>query len=373
MHIVVDGLIFQYQKIGGISRLFAEILPEMCDLEHGLRITLFYAGRCQQRLPCHPSICHRSLFPVDDIFRPQRLWWPILQKAREFIKGNSINRLGEDIWHSTYYTRLESWEKPKVVTVYDMIYERYPYFFSGKQNDRFRLIKKLCIEEAQHIICISDTTKKDVLDFYNVEDSKISVIPLAASHVFRQLGKNELSLGGLISKPFIMYVGARGYYKNFNAVVRAYGLWALRKEIDLVVVGPEWSQFEREMQKEYGITEQVKLFINIDDHDLCSLYNRAVALVYPSLYEGFGIPLLEAMACGCPVVASHIPSTIEVMGENAVYFEPSEINEVVDALNIVEREGRTSEIVKNCLENVKRYSWRDTALHTLSVYHKLVR
>ena len=105
---------------------------------------------------------------------------------------------------------------------------------------------------------------------------------------------------------------------------------------------------------------------------MCYLYNRALAFIYPSLYEGFGIPLLEAMACGCPIVASRIPSTIEVAGDCPVYFNPNDVEELISALDIIIPEGRNSKRTRSGLERVKKYSWQKTAEQTLEVYHSLV-
>ncbi len=110
---------------------------------------------------------------------------------------------------------------------------------------------------------------------------------------------------------------------------------------------------------------------NLDDEALCRIYNQTTAFILPSLYEGFGIPLLEAMACGCPVVASRIPSTIEVAGDCPIYFQPEEVETLTAALDIVMNEGRDSERVKAGLDLVKRYSWNITAERTLKVYRSL--
>jgi len=139
----------------------------------------------------------------------------------------------------------------------------------------------------------------------------------------------------------------------------------------MVVIGSEWSLDEMESLRQLDIYDQVLLVNNVDDETLCYLYNTAVAFVYPSLYEGFGIPLLEAMACGCPVVASRIPSTIEVAGDCPAYFDPLETESLVSALDKVLLEGTDSERSLAGLERVKAFSWERTAEQTLEVYHRL--
>ena len=138
-----------------------------------------------------------------------------------------------------------------------------------------------------------------------------------------------------------------------------------------MAVGKAWSKDEQRCMENLKIRDKVHLLTNIDDPDLCLLYNQAVAFVYPSLYEGFGIPLLEAMACGCPVIASRIPSTLEVAGEHPIYFEPAEVASLLEALDTALLEGRDSARVYSGLEWVKQYSWERTTEQTLEVYRTL--
>ena len=372
MNAIIDGIIFQSQGHGGVSRLYREILPQMGDLDDELSTTIITAGRCRQPLPVHPSIKHCRLFPIDDLLRPHRLWRPILDPAREALQRLGLRGLRGDLWHSTHYAWLRSWEKPTVVTVYDMIHERFAHLFNKKYHESFRRQKEHCIRSADAVICISEATKKDMLSFYRMDDSKVTVVPLAASQVFKKLDKTDEVFPGLANRPFIVYVGGRSLHKNFREVLEAYRSWEYRKDIHLAVVGPRWSPEEKTRLTEYGVSDQVHLFTDIDDLTLCRLYNRALALVWPSLCEGFGIPLLEAMACGCPVIASLIPTTLEVMGERAVYYDAGRAVDLIRALNTVRHEGRDSARSKEGLEIAKQYSWKKTARLTLSVYQRLM-
>ncbi|MCP4110676.1 MAG: glycosyltransferase family 4 protein, partial [Desulfobacteraceae bacterium] len=168
--------------------------------------------------------------------------------------------------------------------------------------------------------------------------------------------------------PFLLYVGDRNHYKNADRLLQAYSVWKHRKKVALVVVGGQWKADEERRLTDLGIQDYVRLFTGINDEELCKLYNQAIAFVYPSLYEGFGIPLLEAMACGCPIVASRIPSTVEVAGDCPIYFEPAEIDDLLNAFDIALSEGRESARVKAGLEKVTSYSWDKTAAQTLEVY-----
>lgn len=369
MEVVVDGIVYQFQSHGGISRLFSEILPRMCDLDDSLRITLLTDGKLKQALPEHPRIIHRMIPPVRRYLRPGRVWKPIIPPIRRFVRRLRIGHGEGQIWHSTYYTLPQPWDGVRVVTVVDMIYERFPDQF---EDDSFRRKKRHCIRQADAVICISETTRQDFQRLYGLDSSVIHAIPLACSDVFRQLEQRDAGMRMQIGHPFLLYVGERTrYYKNFHTLIQAYGVWARRKEISLVVVGKPWSTDEEGRLAELGIQDCVHLLTDVDDEELCQLYNRAAAFVYPSLYEGFGIPLLEAMACGCPVVASRIPSTIEVAMECPTYFEPTETDSLLTAFDTALFEGRNSERVQAGIEQARRYSWDETARRTLQVYRAL--
>lgn len=259
----------------------------------------------------------------------------------------------------------------QVVTVYDMIHERFADLFTGPKHDQFRERKRRCVMEADVVICISEATCQDVQNFYGFDSNRIQVIPLGYNDSFRALGKGDFVYNLFTTKPFLLYVGSRAYYKNFKHLLSAYSRWGGQKEVDLVVVGQNWSEDEKKWLVKHGIQDQVHLLVDIDDETLCILYNQATAFIYPSLYEGFGIPLLEAMACGCPVVASHIPSTVEIAGNFPIYFKPHQVESLLAALDIALSEGRDTKRVRMGFKIAGKYSWDETAKQTLHVYHAL--
>jgi glycosyltransferase involved in cell wall biosynthesis len=372
MKLLVDGIIYQDLSHGGIPRLYTEILPRMCEMDNSLRVELLTSGRLARALPVHPSIHHRSLPAVDRLLRPQRLWGPIVWQIREQIQHMSMGSAGEGIWHSTYYTMPGKWwDGPAVVTVFDMIHERFAQFFRGSSSDQFRERKRRCVLTADAVICISKATQQDVLQFYRIDAARTQIVPLAVDKCFRVLNNAHCSSRSATQWPFLLYVGGRFHYKNFRLVLQAYNRWPQRKEVDLVVVGLPWSREERKYLDELGIRARIHLMKDVDDEGLCLLYNHAIGFVYPSLYEGFGIPLLESMACGCPVIASRIPSTVEVSGGCPIYFNPSEEEGLLAAFDIALSEGRDSERVKLGLDRVRQYSWDKAAMQTLEVYRAL--
>jgi glycosyltransferase involved in cell wall biosynthesis len=263
----------------------------------------------------------------------------------------------------------KKWKGCSIVTVHDMIHERFPNLYNSKNDERFRAVKKYCIQRADAAICVSGNTRKDLIHFYGLNAGSVYVVPNAYSSSIFKKQTVDCSVEMPVKQPFLLYVGSRACYKNFDLLIRAYGKWPLRKEINLLCVGGKpWSQSEQQTLNELGIRSQVRLLRDIDDKTLCCLYNKAVGFVHPSLYEGFGIVLLEAMACGCPIIASRIPSTVEMAGDCPIYFDPTKEDDLVNALDIALSQGRDSGRIQTGFERVKSYSWDKTAAQTLRVY-----
>lgn len=370
MRILLDAVIYQLQTRGGISRVYSEVAPRICNEDPSVWFTMLTTGGCRQPLPVHQNIEQRALFPVDDFLRPRRVWGPLLDRARGWVQSQAIGETRDKVWHSTYYTLPRLHRGPIVVTVYDMIHELFPRFFPAS-FDRFRAQKRECVRSADLVLCISETTKRDLVDCLGIDPRKVSSIPLAAGPVFRRLQDGTATGGGAGQRPYLLYVGGRSAYKNFDTLLAAYERWRHRGEVDIRVVGRPWSRYERSRLSVLDGRRGVLNLGHVTDEELCWLYNYALAFVYPSLYEGFGIPLLEAAACGCPVVASRIPSTVEVLGDGAVYFQAESPDSLTTALGTVLGEQDRSERVALALERVKSYSWNLTATETLAAYRRL--
>jgi len=371
MNLSVDGLIFQDQKYGGISRVFSEILPRMCDLNEDLSIDLFTVGKPKRFLPSHQRIFHRQIPQAYDILRPNRLFKYVIPTVNKMLKRLMVGDGEGRIWHSTYFTLPAKWQGKQVVTVHDMIFEQFPELYDDPYSRNLRKRKTECIKNADAVICVSDTTKKTVKSYLNLSSQKIYVVHLAASGIFKRLSmtKNAISLG--INKPFILYSGQRWPHKNFDTLAKAYSFWNNKQDFSLIVVGKPWSDEEKKRLEDLNIYGHVTLKTGVDDQYLCCLYNLASAFVYPSLYEGFGIPLLEAMSCGCPIIASRIPSTIEIGGDIPYYFDPQNVDELLHAIDTAINKGRENQRINNGYIQARLYSWNKTAEKTLNIYREI--
>jgi glycosyltransferase involved in cell wall biosynthesis len=227
--------------------------------------------------------------------------------------------------------------------------------------------KKRALAAADKIICISESTASDLQAIYGVERNKIQVIHLAPSLMFQPSDDSPPAP----EHPYLLYVGARTLYKNFDTLLAAFERWQPQVPVDLVVVGGPWEESEIGRLSGHKRRHQIHLLTHVDDERLASLYRQALAFVYPSLYEGFGIPLLEAMACRCPIVASRIPSNEEIAGDYPVYFDPTSIDDLVSALDASAAIGRHPELEARGSIILARYSWEKTAAQTLVQYYRV--
>lgn len=373
MRIVCDGVIYGtiYGTNGGVSRLYRELLPRLCEMDESVRIRLLLSDVAKGSLPAHPRILKRAIPQVVKYVRPRRLWGSFIPQLQQLVSQMCFGSGKGSIWHSTYYTRPGRWKGTSVVIVYDMIHELFPELFNSGACDEFRKQKRLCVEEASAVLCITDATRQDLCNIYGIEPAKISIIPLGCKETFQKLSEVELSVCPEIREPFFLYIGTRSYHKNFAGLLEAYGSWSGKNDVRLVVAGRAWSPEEEIKLAELGIQDRVCCLRNVDDLVLCQLFNQAVAFVYPSIYEGFGIPLLEAMASGCPVIASRIPSTIEVAADYPIFFDPTSKEELISAFELALADGRNPSRIGQGLRRVKHFSWNNTASQVLRVYKSL--
>jgi len=365
VRVVIDGIVGSYQKIGGISRLFQEILPRMIEQDASLEIVLLVtSGTWRQMRQREPRI--RGF--------PQLPWQARHIRGWPFIARRLVNPLlqcaaltADTIWHSTYFSLPPKRDVRTVVTVYDMI----PELNLLQTTVDFRQQKRQAILHADRILCISENTRRDVIRLYGVAPAKVlTVWPAYNRDVF-----NTATVGAVtpppVDRPYLLYVGQRQGYKNFDLLLQAYAHWQQRVEVSLVVVGYEWTVAEQQRLSRLGLANHVVMLENVSDTLLRDLYRQALAFVYPSLYEGFGLPLLEAMACGCPVIASRIPTTQEIAGDCPVYFSPESEEELRSALDtVLSREAVSAKIAAG-LTRTQRYSWDRTAAQTLATYREL--
>ena len=364
MKILFDHQIFSVQKYGGISRYFFELMKNF-QISRALQfeLSLKYSNNVYIK---NQSFAGSKNY-YDRIESRVSKWGINLINERHSIK--KICDADYDIFHPTYYDPyflkyLDN--KPFVITAYDMIHEFFPENF--RKNDRTTLNKKKVVENAQKIIAISENTKKDLLTVYDVRSDDIEVIHLASSLKV----ENKYEIMDLPEK-YLLYVGIRSGYKNFDRFVKAIAP-VLQKDKNLFLIcagGGNFSENEERFLNQLSIRSQVRLY-SINDMVLATLYQKALCFVFPSLYEGFGIPVLEAFNCNCPVIVSNTSSFPEVAADAALYFDPTDIGSMNDSISsILQDPDLRNNLRERGNVRVKKYSWEKTANKTIQLYNEI--
>jgi glycosyltransferase involved in cell wall biosynthesis len=365
MKIAYDHQIFGWQQYGGVSRYFYELANNLS--QNGLcDVSIISPLYVNSYLASAPGDLQVIGLQMPFIRRTGRIY----RAFNQLLAPPIMNRLQPDVVHETYY--LKKRQVPKnskvVLTVFDMIHERFPENFS--KWDPLASEKKAAVKRADHIVCISTHTKQDLMQLLGIKQEKISVVHLGFS--LTEANKAEASL---VKRPYLLYVGGRAGYKNFDALLRAYaGQPALASDFDLVAFGGgAFDPKERALIRALGLSDSQVRQVGGGDSILSGLYQGAALFVYPSLYEGFGIPPLEAMSFDCPVVCSNNSSIPEVVGDAAVFFDPMSSNSITKAMeSVIGNDSVRQMLIARGRERIKMFSWQRCAQQTLEVYGRLV-
>ncbi|MEM8947574.1 MAG: glycosyltransferase family 1 protein [Planctomycetota bacterium] len=367
MNVLYDHQAFVRQRHGGVSRYFAELVRQLggyTDTE-----VLIVA-------PLHINLHIHDLDGARVSGRFVGFAPPGISRVLDMIDRGlhdwHTRHYPPDIIHETYYSHRPVARKSHsrtVLTVYDMIHERFPQFFVNAGSMASR--KQAALERADHIICISETTRQDLLELCDLDVDSVTTVHLGIS-----VPGTPMRCTSPIDRPFLLYVGGRGGYKNFARLLVAYGACtALNSEFRLVCFGGRSpSSSELNVLKSAGLSTDSLIWMNGDDAQLAALYRHASALVYPSLYEGFGMPTLEAMAHDCPVVCSRGGSIPEVVGEAGEFFDADDAEAMAAAIEgVVHSPSRAAELREAGRRRLKGFSWQRCADATLDVYKSLIR
>jgi glycosyltransferase involved in cell wall biosynthesis len=363
MRILYDGYIYTDQVAGGINRYFANLISRLPKDYVPFLTTCEYRNVNYLR---HPNL--KVFFYKRFGFRPGRVsYW--LEK----YYFRSVSALRQcDIAHPTYYSLLtrqgiDKYRCPVVLTVHDMTHELFAERIDP--NGQKAQEKRKALLAAQAIICVSENTKKDLLERYPLLDNKITVIHHASEI------DASLSYGSepVPSRPYYLYVGGRYKYKNFDGFLSAFAkAISIRPDIALCVVGSPFNETEEKLIADLKLIEHIEHYEYTSDTHLAKLYRCSVAFVYPSLYEGFGIPLLEAMSCGTVVVASNCSSIPEVVADAGILFDPKSTGDLADILlALLDNPTERDRLIAKSYQRAKSFSWDKTVAQTLDVYRSV--
>jgi glycosyltransferase involved in cell wall biosynthesis len=363
MKVVFDSQIFTMQEYGGISRYICSLVNHLAQLD-GLDARILAPLHLNTYLANMPKelVFGKKVRLIPEIGRR-------LRAVNHFLARPVINKFRPEILHQTYYMPDASVAPfaRRVLTVHDMIHERYGDMFPAR--DRTTSSKEASAKRADHVICVSENTRKDLLELFDLPENKVSVIHLGFDSL------QESTTQKADDKPYIFYVGHRSGYKNFESFLRAYAssFW-LRENFNVVCFGGGiFSSAELMLFSDLKLSVNQVLQRSGSDVELADCYRDASLFVYPSLYEGFGIPPLEAMSMDCPVVCSNVSSIPEVVGNAGEYFNPLDLNSMRYALEeVLTSVTRRAELIKNGQQRCALFSWQRCAAETAVIYKGLM-
>jgi glycosyltransferase involved in cell wall biosynthesis len=368
LRVLFDHQIFSYQRYGGASRYFAELMRVFHELG-APQFDLGVATSPNAYLAAAPYYRGRTTGAIAGTPRFFATY------ARNVIQTRIAARRPHDIFHATFYSpdALGSVRGARlVVTVLDMIPELFPEAFDldgwyGRLiTKRWIETKRIMCERAARILAISENTKQDVIRFYGIPADRITVTHLGN----RLTGSREAPAPRGFPDRYVLFVGTRNTYKNFGIV-----LDAISRIPDIAVAcvgGGPFEDTEKALIAKHGLSDRV-MQRNVDDDEMGACYAHADAFVFPSRYEGFGIPIVEAFACGCPSLVARASCFPEIAGDAAMYFDPDSAEELRAALvRVLEDRALAGNLRALGHARARELTWEATAERTAAAYRAIV-
>ena len=359
MKIAFDNQIFLRQKFGGVSREFCEISNELNKLD-GIESEII--------APLHFNLLLNNYeSSIRNIYVPK---WPnryrkVVNSLSDLLGDRYLRKFKPNIFQETHYTmKALQFSGPRFITVNDMIREKIDF-----NKERLKL-KRISVKRADHVICISKNTEQDLHHYIPESLGKTSVIYLGVSDIFRY-PQNDFGKGGFSIKPYYLFVGDRSGYKNFDNFLSAFARSSAYRKHNAKIIcfgGGKFTQSELIKISELGMSNSCE-HISGDDLKLVNYYQNALALVYPSRYEGFGLPPLEAMAVGCPVISSKGGSLPEILSDAALFFDLDSTESLQKALDdIIDSNTLRQTLIQKGRKLSPQFSWKNTALKHAELY-----
>ncbi len=347
MHVLIDARMIGDQPHGIATHLF-QLLRQLEKIDRVNRYTL---------LICHPALKKQLSF---ECLQTKSRWISLREQME--LPG-LIKKLKPDLYHSPSFIIPFYCPVPFILTLHDLNHVRCREMKRFHTTLYYQTILKRAVRKAKKIITVSQFSKKEVIDYYKIPENKISVIYNGVSSKFSPLeNKQHLDACRIkyrLPERFILWIGNSKKHKNLGSVVRAFE--RLKTDFKLVLMGVSY------------LHPQIHSVGHVDTEDLACLYQLSAFLVYPSLYEGFGLPVIEAAACGKKMIVSNRPPLSEIAGTTAILVDPLDINALANAMQRLLGDPQTYHIDQEGIRHSKKFSWEDAARKTVEVYENCNR
>ncbi|SFI88489.1 Glycosyltransferase Family 4 [Paenibacillus sp. UNC496MF] len=276
------------------------------------------------------------------------------------IRPMYLNRISTEFMYSLTHHGRTSKRGRQIITIHDLIPLKFPKQYKS-QYYYYKYILPKTIAASDLIITISEHTKKDIIEQFNVREEKIKVIYNGYEHIVNENDVVEESTSG---KPYLLMVGATYAHKNIHTVLQAYAKIKDKTELNAIIVGKSSEYFDeiKKLSSDLGIENRVQFLGYVSNKELSDLYRNARIFIYPSLYEGFGLPILEAMHYGTPTIAANASVIPEIAADATVYIDPLNTEDIADAILLLNHDSALREkMIRIGKENVKRFTWDNAA------------
>lgn len=359
--ILYDNQMFTFQRFGGVTRYFADLVYNLPAGEFVAEIPMKY---CENHYVTQTYGQEYDSFSFPANYRLRRRLYSLFNDC---IAKKAIKESDYDIFHPTYFSpyflgALKRRQKPFVLTIHDMTFERYPQ--SVLFYDHTIQHKRKLVAEAEHIIAVSENTKRDIVELLGTDPAKISVV----HHGYKPVTE---AVPQLFDR-YVLYVGERKGYKNFAPWLEAiHPILHSDPTLKVICTGAPFNNAELELFKKWNIADRLHQ-ITANDAQMASLYHHALCFVFPSHYEGFGIPILEAFHNACPVCLSNASCFPEVAGDAALYFNPGDTQSMQDSLKeLISSNTLRDELRQKGFLRSKEYTLERMVENTCNVYRKI--
>lgn len=357
--------------IDGIGRMTFELIRHLGKIDRGNEYYLFFHRNHPELDKVLAPNFRKYIIHFKTGLIPLKIFW------NEILIPYHCKKLSVDIFHQPNFISARKGAYKKIVTIHDLSVKIFPEQKPINVRWYYGLYLDNTIRKADAIMADSENTKKDIIKFYKIDEGKIKVIYPGVMDYFRVINEKELlnnvRIKYMLPEEFIFFVGTIEPRKNLVRLLKAFSEMIKNgmKDLFLVIAGYKgWlTKPFFQMLKELEISEKVKLLGYVDEEDLPALYNLAKIFIFPSIYEGFGIPPLEAMACGTPVIASRTSSIPEVVGDSAILIDPYDEKMLAkEIISLLKDNNLQKELREKGLKRAKLFSWEKMAKEVLNIY-----